>query len=152
MPTSAGPTRRISARSSTGCCPRTSSGSGSSPSSWVASPVIGAVHNLDKEALIRILVEPKNALLKQYQKFFQFDDVELIFTDDALDGVSDEALKRGTGARGLRAMLEEVLLDVMYDLPSRSDVAKCVIDLDVVRSRVAPTFVTIEDERGRRSA
>ena len=86
-------------------------------------PVIGAVHNLDKEALIRILVEPKNALLKQYQKFFQFDDVELVFTDDALDAVGDEALKRGTGARGLRAILEEVLLEVMYDLPSRDDIS-----------------------------
>src|SRR5439155_22073148 len=84
-------------------------------------PVIGAVHNLDKEALIRILVEPKNALLKQYQKFFQFDDVELVFTDDALESVGEEALKRGTGARGLRAILEEVLLEVMYDLPSRTD-------------------------------
>ena len=70
-------------------------------------PVIGAVHNLDKDALIRILVEPKNALVKQYQKFFHFDDVELVFTDDALDAVADEALKRGTGARGLRAILEE---------------------------------------------
>ena len=68
---------------------------------------------------MRILVEPKNALLKQYQKFFHFDDVELVFTDDALDAVADEALKRGTGARGLRAILEEVLLEVMYDLPSR---------------------------------
>ena len=66
---------------------------------------------------MRILIEPKNALLKQYQKFFQFDDVDLVFTDDALEAVADEALKRGTGARGLRAILEEVLLDVMYDLP-----------------------------------
>ena len=66
---------------------------------------------------MRILIEPKNALLKQYQKFFQFDDVDLVFTDDALDAIADEALKRGTGARGLRAILEEVLLDVMYDLP-----------------------------------
>ena len=82
-------------------------------------PVISAVNNLDKDALIRILVEPKNALLKQYQKFFHFDDVELVFTDDALDAVGDEALKRGTGARGLRAILEGVLLEVMYDLPSR---------------------------------
>ena len=80
-------------------------------------PVVGVVHNLDKDALMRILVEPKNALVKQYQKFFHFDDVELVFTDDALDAISDEALKRGTGARGLRAILEEVLLEVMYDLP-----------------------------------
>src|SRR5712672_3693696 len=99
-------------------------------------PVIGAVHNLDQAALLKILVEPKNALLKQYQKFFQFDDVDLVFADDALDAVGEEALKRGTGARGLRAILEEVLLEVMYDLPSRSDIAQCVIDRTVVLERV----------------
>ena len=114
-------------------------------------PVIGAVHNLDQEALIRILIEPKNALLKQYQKFFQFDDVELEFTDDALEAVADQALKRGTGARGLRAILEEVLLEVMYDLPSRTDVAQCVIDRAVVLDQVHPTLVTT-DEGERRSA
>jgi ATP-dependent Clp protease ATP-binding subunit ClpX len=114
-------------------------------------PVIGAVHNLDKDALMRILVEPKNALIKQYQKFFHFDDVELTFADDALDAIADEALKRGTGARGLRAILEEVLLEVMYELPSRSDVTKCVVDREVVMSKVPPTLVTDADE-GRRSA
>ncbi|MEX0833812.1 MAG: ATP-dependent Clp protease ATP-binding subunit ClpX [Actinomycetota bacterium] len=114
-------------------------------------PVIGTVHNLDKEALIRILIEPKNALLKQYQKFFQFDDVELVFTDDALHAVGDEALKRGTGARGLRAILEEVLLEVMYDLPSRDDVVRCVIDREVVMDRVHPTLITADEEK-RRSA
>ncbi|HEX6312618.1 MAG TPA: ATP-dependent Clp protease ATP-binding subunit ClpX, partial [Acidimicrobiia bacterium] len=115
-------------------------------------PVIGAVHSLDKEALIRILVEPKNALLKQYQKFFQFDEVSLVFTDDALEAVGDEALKRGTGARGLRAILEEVLLEVMYDLPSRSDVSQCVIDGGVVLERVTPTLITGEPGSERRSA
>jgi ATP-dependent Clp protease ATP-binding subunit ClpX len=114
-------------------------------------PVISAVNNLDKEALIRILVEPKNALLKQYQKFFHFDDVELVFTDDALDAVGDEALKRGTGARGLRAILEGVLLEVMYDLPSRTDITRCVIDRAVVMDRVHPTLITT-DEGERRSA
>jgi ATP-dependent Clp protease ATP-binding subunit ClpX len=113
-------------------------------------PVAGVVHNLDKDALMRILVEPKNALVKQYQKFFHFDDVDLVFTDDALDAIAEEALKRGTGARGLRAILEEVLLEVMYDLPSRTDVVKCVVDQDVVLRKVAPTLVT-EDEN-RRSA
>src|SRR5256886_14304309 len=107
-------------------------------------PVIGAVHNLDKEALIRLLVGPQNALLKQYQKFFQFDDVELVFTDDALESVGEEALKRGTGARGLRAILEEGLLEVMYDLPSRSDSAQCVIDRPGGPERVTPTPVTTE--------
>jgi ATP-dependent Clp protease ATP-binding subunit ClpX len=110
-------------------------------------PVVGAVHNLDKDALMRILIEPKNALLKQFQKFFQFDNVDLVFTDDALDAVADEALKRGTGARGLRAILEEVLLDVMYDLPSRSDVSRCVVDQSVVLEHMAPTLITSREDR-----
>ncbi|HEY5170284.1 MAG TPA: ATP-dependent Clp protease ATP-binding subunit ClpX [Acidimicrobiia bacterium] len=113
-------------------------------------PVVGVVHSLDKDALMRILIEPKNALVKQYQKFFHFDDVDLVFSDDALDAIADEALKRGTGARGLRAILEEVLLEVMYDLPSRTDVVKCMVDKEVVLRKMAPTLVT-EDE-SRRSA
>jgi ATP-dependent Clp protease ATP-binding subunit ClpX len=104
-------------------------------------PVVGAVANLDNEALIRILVEPKNALVKQYKKFFEFENVDLDFTDDALDAVAEQALLRGTGARGLRAILEEVLLNVMYELPGRSDVARCVIDRDVVMDKVNPTLV-----------
>jgi ATP-dependent Clp protease ATP-binding subunit ClpX len=108
-------------------------------------PVIGAVHNLDRDALMQILITPKNALLKQYQKFFQFDDVDLHFTDDALEAVADQALVRGTGARGLRAILEEVLLEVMYDLPSRDDVKQCVVDRSVVMEKVHPTLVTDDD-------
>ncbi|WP_208028202.1 MULTISPECIES: ATP-dependent Clp protease ATP-binding subunit ClpX [Rhabdothermincola] len=104
-------------------------------------PVLGAVSNLDQEALIRILVEPRNALVKQYRKFFEFEDVELEFTDDALAAIADQALLRGTGARGLRAILEEVLLNVMYDLPSRTDVGKVVIDQGVVLEKVNPTLV-----------
>jgi len=104
-------------------------------------PVIGAVSNLDQEALIRILTEPRNALVKQYKKFFELEEVDLEFTDDALAAVADQALLRGTGARGLRAILEEVLLSVMYDLPSRTDVEKCVIDADVVLDKVNPTLV-----------
>jgi ATP-dependent Clp protease ATP-binding subunit ClpX len=104
-------------------------------------PVIGAVSNLDREALIRILVEPKNALIKQYRKFFEFEDVELDFTDDALEAIADQALLRGTGARGLRAILEEVLLEIMYDLPSRSDIGRCVVDGKVVLENVNPTLV-----------
>src|SRR5207245_2195526 len=99
-------------------------------------PVIGAVSSLDQEALVRILVEPKNALIKQYRKFFEFDGVELEFTDDALEAVAEQALLRGTGARGLRAILEEVLLNVMYDLPSRSDIGRCMIDRTVVLEKV----------------
>jgi ATP-dependent Clp protease ATP-binding subunit ClpX len=104
-------------------------------------PVVGAVANLDREALIRILVEPRNALVKQYRKFFEFEDVELEFTDDALDAVADQALKRGTGARGLRSIIEEVLLNVMYELPGRGDIGKCVIDGAVVNEKVNPTLV-----------
>src|SRR5580704_10413965 len=120
-------------------------------------PVIRAVSNLDQEALVRILTEPKNALIKQYQRMFELDSVDLEFTDDALVAVSEQALLRGTGARGLRAIIEEVLLDVMYDLPSRSDIGKCVIDRESVLERVAPTLVPRSDtppkaERPRRAA
>jgi ATP-dependent Clp protease ATP-binding subunit ClpX len=104
-------------------------------------PVIGAVSNLDQEALVQILVEPKNALVKQYQKLFEFENVELEFTDGALNAVADLAVKRATGARGLRAILEEVLLAVMYELPSRDDVERCVIDEKVVAEHVNPTLV-----------
>ena len=104
-------------------------------------PVIGAVSNLEKEALIEILIEPKNALVKQYGKYFAYEDVELEFTDEALEAVAELAIDRGTGARGLRAILEEVLLNVMYDLPSRTDVAKCVVDETVVREKSNPTLV-----------
>jgi len=104
-------------------------------------PMIGAVHSLDRGALIQILTEPKNALLKQYQKFFEFEDVELEITKSALDAIADQALKRGTGARGLRAILEEVLLNVMYELPGRTDVAKVVVDVDSVVGNASPTMV-----------
>src|SRR5438309_795469 len=104
-------------------------------------PVITYVHNLDRQALIDILTAPKNALVKQYQKFFEFDGVELEFTDDALSAIADQCNLRGTGARGLRAILEEVLLGVMYELPSRKDVNKCLIDEDVVLKGVNPTLV-----------
>jgi ATP-dependent Clp protease ATP-binding subunit ClpX len=110
-------------------------------------PVLGTVANLDRDALIEILVEPKNALIRQYAKFFEMEDVELEFTDDALEAVADLALLGGTGARGLRAILEEVLLDTMYDLPGRTDIGKCVIDADTVRDRVNPTLVPRAESR-----
>jgi ATP-dependent Clp protease ATP-binding subunit ClpX len=106
-------------------------------------PVVSAVSPLFKDALVQILVEPKNALSRQYERTFALDNVELEFTPDALEAVAEQAMLRGTGARGLRAILEEVLLDVMYDLPSRSDVGKCVIDRAVVLDRVAPTLVPV---------
>jgi ATP-dependent Clp protease ATP-binding subunit ClpX len=104
-------------------------------------PVITSVHNLDREALIRILTEPKNALVRQYKKLFELDNVELEFSDDALEAIADQAILRGTGARGLRAIMEEVLLSVMYDVPSRKDVAKVVITGEVVLEHVNPTLV-----------
>jgi ATP-dependent Clp protease ATP-binding subunit ClpX len=114
-------------------------------------PVIGAVSNLDREALVKILVEPRNALVKQYKRVFELDGVELEYTDDALEAVAEQALLRGTGARGLRAIIEEVLLDVMYDLPSRDDVSRCVIDRSVVLDHVAPTLIPREPGRADRA-
>ena len=104
-------------------------------------PVVGVVDQLDQVALVKILVEPRNALVKQYQKFFELENVTLEFTDDALEAIADQAILRATGARGLRAILEEVLLNVMYDLPSRTDVEKCVITAEVVLEKVNPTLV-----------
>ena len=104
-------------------------------------PVLTSVHNLDREALIRILTEPKNALVRQYHRLFELDGVELEFSEDALHSIADQAILRGTGARGLRAILEEVLNSAMYDLPSRGDVAKCLVTREVVLEHVAPTLV-----------
>jgi ATP-dependent Clp protease ATP-binding subunit ClpX len=115
-------------------------------------PVITHVHNLDKDALVKILTEPKNALIRQYKKFFDFDGVELDFSDDALEAVAEQSMLRGTGARGLRAILEEVLLNVMYDLPSRKDVGRCVISREVVLERVNPTLVPRAKARSDRAA
>ena len=102
------------------------------------------MHSLDRESLVRILVEPKNALVKQYQKFFEMEEVELEFTPDALQSVADQALRRGTGARGLRAILEEVLLNTMYDLPGRTDVGRVIIDGGTVNEKVNPTLIPRE--------
>jgi ATP-dependent Clp protease ATP-binding subunit ClpX len=104
-------------------------------------PVITSVHNLDRDALIQILTEPRNALVKQYRRLFELDNVELEFTDDALEAIADQAILRGTGARGLRAIMEEVLLSVMYEVPSREDVARVVITREAVLEHVNPTLV-----------
>jgi ATP-dependent Clp protease ATP-binding subunit ClpX len=104
-------------------------------------PVITSVNNLDESALVDILTKPKNALVRQYQRFFEFDGVELEFTSESLEAVAEQAILRGTGARGLRAIMEEVLLNVMYELPSREDVTKCLVDRDVVLTGVNPTLV-----------
>jgi ATP-dependent Clp protease ATP-binding subunit ClpX len=108
-------------------------------------PVVTTVADLDLDALVQVLTEPKNAITKQYERFFEMDGVELVITEDAHVAIAEQALKRGTGARGLRAIMEEVLLDTMYELPSRTDVARVVIDGDVVRERVNPTLVPMQD-------
>ncbi len=113
-------------------------------------PVISSVHNLDREALIRILTEPRNALVKQYGKLFELDGVELEFSADALEAIADQAILRGTGARGLRAIMEEVLLSVMYDIPSRKDVARCVITREVVLDKVLPALTPRESAPPKR--
>jgi ATP-dependent Clp protease ATP-binding subunit ClpX len=114
-------------------------------------PVITTVSSLDRDALIQILSTPKNALVKQYQKMFQIDGVELVFDEDALNAIAEQALERGTGARGLRAIMEEVLLPVMFDLPSREDVASVVITADVVLNKAEPTLIPHVTKR-RKSA
>ena len=105
-------------------------------------PVISAVRQLTREDLVEILTEPKNALVRQYQRFFGYDSVELVFTDDALWEIADKALERETGARGLRSIIENALLDVMFELPSRQDVSKCVITKETILKGLKPTLVT----------
>ncbi len=104
-------------------------------------PIVSSVEPLDREALVDILTGPKNALTKQYRRFFEFDGVELEFEDGALEAIADLAILRQTGARGLRAILEEVLLNTMYELPSREDVGRCVITAETVRDKTNPTLV-----------
>jgi len=105
-------------------------------------PVISAVHPLLAPDLVRVLTEPKNALVKQYKKFFAYDNVELVFTEDALLAVAEAAISRETGARGLRSIIENALLDVMFELPSREDVTKCVVTRDTIERGTPPTLLT----------
>ncbi|AUI57095.1 ATP-dependent Clp protease ATP-binding subunit ClpX [Amycolatopsis sp. BJA-103] len=114
-------------------------------------PVVATVTHLDKESLVSILTTPRNALVKQYKKLFEMDNVELEFTQTALEAIADQAVLRGTGARGLRAIMEEVLQPVMYDIPSRDDVAKVVITEQTVRENVNPTIVARQPSRRRSS-
>ena len=115
-------------------------------------PVVGSVSQLEAEALVRILVEPRNALVKQYQRLFEFEDIELEVTEEALEAIADQALLRGTGARGLRAILEEVLLDVMYELPGDDEAGRVVVDLDSVRGGTSPTVVPRSADHPDRAA
>jgi ATP-dependent Clp protease ATP-binding subunit ClpX len=104
-------------------------------------PVVAVLHELDEKLMVRILKEPKNALLRQYQKFFDFEHVKLTFTEDAVAAVAEEAAKRETGARGLRAILEDIMLDIMYELPSQSGISECIINRDVVIERKHPIIL-----------
>ncbi len=115
-------------------------------------PVVATVEDLDRDQLCRILTEPKNALTRQYARMLEMDGVELVFDDEALSAVADLAIKRGTGARGLRAILEEILLNTMFDMPSRSDIARVMIDAEVVRNKTNPTLVPVQDIAQERSA
>ena len=105
-------------------------------------PVMAAIHQLSRGDLITILTEPKNALTRQFMRFFEFDDIELQFQEDSLGAIADKALERETGARGLRSILEETLLDVQFELPSRRDVSKCVVTRDTIEQGIRPTLVT----------
>jgi ATP-dependent Clp protease ATP-binding subunit ClpX len=105
-------------------------------------PVVAAIHQLTRDDLIQILTEPRNALTRQFERFFQFDDIELVFAEDSLGAIADKALDREVGARGLRSILEETLLDVQFELPSRRDVRKCVVTKDTIQRAIKPTLVT----------
>jgi ATP-dependent Clp protease ATP-binding subunit ClpX len=105
-------------------------------------PVIVSVDPLDQQMLVQVLTEPKNSIIKQYQRLFALDNVELVFTDDALQAAAAEALRYKTGARGLRTIIEEILLDVMYEIPSRRDVHKCVITAETIRNKAKPLLLT----------
>ncbi|NPV71894.1 MAG: ATP-dependent Clp protease ATP-binding subunit ClpX [Firmicutes bacterium] len=113
-------------------------------------PIIVTLDSLDEDALVRILTEPKNALAKQYEKFFNLDGITLEFKEDALKAIAREAMKRNTGARGLRAIIEEVMLEVMYDVPSRGDVSKCIVTKDVILKKEQPILVTSAERKARK--
>jgi len=109
-------------------------------------PVIVTLDALDQDALVSILTQPKNALVKQYEKLLEMDGVGLEFKEDALKAVAEEAIHRNTGARGLRAIMEEIMMNVMYDLPTRTDVKKCIVTKDTILKRIEPELV-ITDEK-----
>jgi len=110
-------------------------------------PVIVTLHSLDKQALINILTEPKNAIVKQFQKLFEMDDVLLEFEDDALVAIAEKALQRNTGARGLRAILEEVMMDVMFELPSSTNIEKCIIKRETIEQNLKPELIINENRK-----
>jgi ATP-dependent Clp protease ATP-binding subunit ClpX len=110
-------------------------------------PVVVSLHELDEEALVRILVEPKNALVKQYKKLFELDDVDVEFEEEALRKVAKMAIDRKTGARGLRSILENTMLEVMYEIPSRNDIKKCIVTKETIENKITPTLVLAEQKK-----
>ena len=114
-------------------------------------PIVAALHELDEESLVRVLTEPKNALTKQYQRYFEMENVRLKFTPEALKAVAREAIKRQSGARGLRAILEDAMMELMYEIPSRRDIKEVVITEDVVSRHEEPILV-YQKNRGENTA
>ncbi len=108
-------------------------------------PIVATLDELDQDALVQILTQPKNALVKQYQKFFDYDGVDLVFTDEALQAIAGEAIGRRMGARALRAIIEEVMLNIMYEIPSSKDVKKCIVTEETILSKKEPTLVTLNE-------
>jgi ATP-dependent Clp protease ATP-binding subunit ClpX len=110
-------------------------------------PIVVTLEALDHNALIKILTEPKNAVVKQYKKLFELDGVDLEFMEESLQAIAEEALRRNTGARGLRAIIEDIMLEVMYEVPSRLDITKVVITREVIEKKEKPLLVTVDAKR-----
>jgi ATP-dependent Clp protease ATP-binding subunit ClpX len=109
-------------------------------------PVVGTLHELDKAALVQILTQPRNAVSRQYQRLFEYENVKLRFTDDALEAIAEQALRRKIGARGLRMIIEDLMLDLMYSLPSQKKIRECVVTREVVESKQKP--ITLMEKAG----
>ena len=113
-------------------------------------PIVATLKDLDKEALIKILLEPKNSLVKQYQKLFEIDGVELVFEQEALEAIVDKAIERKTGARGLRSIIEEIMRDIMFDIPSNPNIEKCIITKETVTKNAGPKVVESEEKQDKK--
>jgi ATP-dependent Clp protease ATP-binding subunit ClpX len=115
-------------------------------------PVTAGLSDLNRDDLMRVLVEPRNAIVKQYEKLFELEKVKLVFPDETIEALADIALQKETGARGLRAILEESMMDVMFDIPSKTDIAECVITPGVVRNHEEPLLVFDTDTASGRDS
>ena len=113
-------------------------------------PIVATLKDLDKEALIKILIEPKNSLVKQYQKLFEIDGVELIFEQESLEAIVDKAIERKTGARGLRSIIEEIMRDIMFEIPSNPNIEKCIITKDTVLNGTGPKTIINENRNNKK--